>query len=899
MKKIDVKNIRAKEKIAQFVGDNLLHEPKPRKLEKVYSLLAASDDFEVDASDQNDPQLKEYLEQLSSRAVNSNDFSIEVLDMLLFISRSRRDVVSEMIILAAVDILEQKVKSHQQDKKISAQLPSRPLITLSRDALPPPMPQIGLNNHLEDIVIKEQAVHFKEDDKAEDHFKYKHDEKRMKKIQQESNIQRSQLVTMKINHQLESKEAKFKPVFSSGDEAEKAQPKEDSSEEPNEPEEIAERREAPNPDKPADPPSDAAADKNANKSPSEESEDEGDDDDSEEAEEDASGESFDAEAFYEQFKHFEQTGLGDLNDSYLYDVRDPKDRSFQKEYLFERFEEVPQPQPPAGNLSQTQNPKPRKTSMVLKKRLSVQDKKKLDSLMSRIQRAKDGRELADLQIQIEQIIYVEAGAQQDFSLNKFFKKQGKDKNNKKTKITDKKKKREEKKKAKKLLKKTSQPPSATAKPNQPLPEFKKKDAPPQVKPIAKKPTQQKQKAIGTVFQNMKKWEGSDEEGSYPKFNQILQPSTNLNPSPPVDELTPPNQTSPVDAAVAPEPAAVETPELPPADPIASNADSQSTEQLQSQEPHPADPTDPTTQTAQPELSAQQPQPEPSPITAKDRFLSIQDLSKNFEYKYITGLDQDFRDAIEHLSAQKCIGFDTEFITVDSHPMATYLQFASREKGYIFNLQTEDRFKTEFKTLIEQVCKNSQLLKVGFNIKQDIPALTRVFNYDFECDGFVGLEERLFTAKSVTLGLSDLCLRKYGYPMNKELQKTLALKKHLDDEEEILYGVLDALAPLCLYLDLKKAIDSSPHDHLYLQEEFEPKDIEFMIDPSCKALKPLIQRSDFYNEVLDNLTYAEIKEKTHSKKAILITCDKAIISDPAFRNKFVFYEMKSFKQGSLL
>lgn len=47
MKKIDVKNLRAKERIACFIGDKLLHEPKPRKLEKVYNILAGVNDLEV------------------------------------------------------------------------------------------------------------------------------------------------------------------------------------------------------------------------------------------------------------------------------------------------------------------------------------------------------------------------------------------------------------------------------------------------------------------------------------------------------------------------------------------------------------------------------------------------------------------------------------------------------------------------------------------------------------------------------------------------------------------------------------------------------------------------------------------------------------------------------------
>ena len=881
MKKTDVRNLRAKEQIAAFVTDKLLHEPKPRKLEKVYSILAGVDDFEVGRADQTDPRLKEYLEQLSRRALNSDDFAIDVLDMLLFISKHRKDVVSEMIILTTLDILEQKVRGYQQEKKAQSEAPRRPLTSLPKDAVPPPMPQIGTHSQQEDIVVKEQAVLFKEDERAEDHFKYKHDQKRFDRMKEESELQRTQLAVMRINQRIESKANRFKPVFSSGDERNTPasdQAKPDSDNDARDPQEPPAGQEDPKPQTTDTSQPEAAADMNEVKSASDESDDEGEDDESAEGDEDASGESFDAEAFYEQFKHYEHVGLGDLNDSYLFDVRDPKDRSFQKEYVFERGLEEPKTQADTTNIlsqSQTLNSKPRKPIMVLKKRLTAHDKKKLDGLMSRIQRAKDGRELAELQMKIEQIIYIEAGAQQDYQQSRAYTKQGypKDKKSKKGKVAEKKKKREEKKKAKKLLKRNSQPPSATAKPNQPLPEFKKKDSPAQVKPIAKKPAPPKQKSIGTVFQNIKKWEGSDEEGSYPKFNQILNPTVLLPDVPPTHSATPADVSQSAEEVTAPEPT-VASVEQPPAEPIKT-----------------------VTSDALHSTQTQQLPPEPSPAPTKDRYLRIEDLSSNFEYKYIIGLDEDFRAAIAHLSEQKVIGFDTEFITADNQPMATYLQFASRDKGYIFNLQTEDRYKTEFKSLIEQVCKNSQLLKVGFNIKQDIPALTRVFNYELECDGFVSLEERLFTSNSVSLGLSDLCLRKYGYPMNKEQQKLLAKKKDLDDPEEIIYGVLDALAPLSLYLDLKKVIDSSPHDHLYLEDEFEPKDIEFMIDASCKGLKPLIQRSEFFNEVLDSLTYEEIKAKTHSKKSVLITCDKAIISDPLFKNKFVYYDMKSFKQGT--
>ena len=64
--------------------------------------------------------------------------------------------------------------------------------------------------------------------------------------------------------------------------------------------------------------------------------------------------------------------------------------------------------------------------------------------------------------------------------------------------------------------------------------------------------------------------------------------------------------------------------------------------------------------------------------------------------------------------------------------------------------------------------NEKITKVGFSVKNDIQALNRTFNNLLEFKEVVGIDDLLFLAKNTSkLGLSTICKRYYGKPMNKE------------------------------------------------------------------------------------------------------------------------------------
>ena len=284
---------------------------------------------------------------------------------------------------------------------------------------------------------------------------------------------------------------------------------------------------------------------------------------------------------------------------------------------------------------------------------------------------------------------------------------------------------------------------------------------------------------------------------------------------------------------------------------------------------------------------------------KIEYLTVKDLRKDYKYTYISKSGEEFDNAMNYLDAQTVVGFDTEFITKDKMPMATYIQFSTQEQGFIINLQ-HSQYETPFKERMVKFLTNPAIKKVGFAIRQDIPAIKRVFLNDIELEGFESIEQHLFlNCDSLTLGLTHICKRFYGKPVDKQLQTCVAEETDLNTESEIEYAALDALVPICLYHDYKEVVDYKCMGGAYMEEEIETNDFEFLVDPACKGLMTKLIRGDYSVLELDReLTHQQIIEaaaKTPSR--VFITSDKyLILKGTSIKNKLAFSTSKRFDEG---
>jgi 3'-5' exonuclease len=281
------------------------------------------------------------------------------------------------------------------------------------------------------------------------------------------------------------------------------------------------------------------------------------------------------------------------------------------------------------------------------------------------------------------------------------------------------------------------------------------------------------------------------------------------------------------------------------------------------------------------------------------YIKIADLRQDYTYTYISKSGDDFTAAMDYLDTQKLVGFDTEFITNDRMLIATYIQFSTLEKGFVINLQ-HSQFETEFRQRLASFFTNKAIKKIGFSIKNDIAAIKRVFLNDIELEGFESIEQHLFlNCDSLSLGLSHICKRYYGKPLNKQLQTSVADNKDLTSDSEIVYTVMDALVPICLYEDFKEIVEYKCMGGSYLEDDIQENDFEFLVDPSCKGLIQKLARGEYsvleLDKELNHQQIIEAASKTATK--VFITSDKyLILKGEKIRNKMGFSTSKKFDEG---
>ncbi len=165
-------------------------------------------------------------------------------------------------------------------------------------------------------------------------------------------------------------------------------------------------------------------------------------------------------------------------------------------------------------------------------------------------------------------------------------------------------------------------------------------------------------------------------------------------------------------------------------------------------------------------------------------------------------------SFEHLSNEKCVGFDTEsrpaFKKGQSFPVSL-VQLATHDTVYLFQLK-----KLGFPAALKRFLSNDGVKKVGIGIKHDIEKLCELMH--FTPAGFIDLSRIANEKGIIQVGARALTARYMARRLVKTAQKTNWAKSQLTPKQQI-YAATDAWICLELYpllsadtLDYRKFLD---------------------------------------------------------------------------------------------
>lgn len=160
--------------------------------------------------------------------------------------------------------------------------------------------------------------------------------------------------------------------------------------------------------------------------------------------------------------------------------------------------------------------------------------------------------------------------------------------------------------------------------------------------------------------------------------------------------------------------------------------------------------------------------------------------------------EEFDQAIQYLSSQKMIGFDTEtkpcFVPKVPRNKMAILQLSGPDRAYIFRLQ-----QIGVPQKLAKLLSNGKILKIGAAVHDDIRGL-RSYN-DFEPGGFVDLQKL-----AGEYGIEEKSVRKMSaIILGKRVSKSQQLSNWESaqlSEAQLKYAAIDAWVCLEMYKQLK-------------------------------------------------------------------------------------------------
>ena len=242
-----------------------------------------------------------------------------------------------------------------------------------------------------------------------------------------------------------------------------------------------------------------------------------------------------------------------------------------------------------------------------------------------------------------------------------------------------------------------------------------------------------------------------------------------------------------------------------------------------------------------------------------RYLTVADLSPDYQHDYIEEFDEEIFSRVEEKFRDcRLVGVDVECHL--RKEKATYMQLSTDSYGIIFNIRSiKLREHQRVQAFMRRLLETTEVKKVGHSLSHDRKMIKQAFFGDIEFTGNASLEDIYFTAplKTNVLGLSSMCLRAFGFPLNKDLQSHIGEQESLYTEEEKEYAILDALAPVTLYKKFEKAINTRIPPTKFVANCPDRQAVRrdrVLIDHNLELLRVYFLQKNIEFEILKDKTY---------------------------------------------
>lgn len=166
---------------------------------------------------------------------------------------------------------------------------------------------------------------------------------------------------------------------------------------------------------------------------------------------------------------------------------------------------------------------------------------------------------------------------------------------------------------------------------------------------------------------------------------------------------------------------------------------------------------------------------------------------------VSQIDEDFIEAIDYLTSQKILGFDTEtkpcFTSNAPRNKVALLQLSGEDKAYVFRLN-----KIGLPAPLASILSDSKIIKVGAAVKEDLKALNAYRK--FVPGGFVDLQSLV-----PEYGIAEKSVRKMSaIILGKKVSKTQQLSNWEAPQlsgSQLKYAAIDAWVCREMYIQLIK------------------------------------------------------------------------------------------------
>ncbi len=163
--------------------------------------------------------------------------------------------------------------------------------------------------------------------------------------------------------------------------------------------------------------------------------------------------------------------------------------------------------------------------------------------------------------------------------------------------------------------------------------------------------------------------------------------------------------------------------------------------------------------------------------------------------------EDLRIAVDFLSVQKVIGFDTETRPAfhkGQRNIVALLQLATEEQAFLFRIH-----HIGLPPELIQILSTENIIKVGVALKDDIGALRKI--NDFKHKAFVDLQSYVKNFGIENQGLRSISGIVLGHKISKN-QQVSNWEADILSEAQLRYAATDAWVALKVYLKLKEYED---------------------------------------------------------------------------------------------